>query len=42
MAESPKLNFRWYIPVLIAVDVIAVAGCAVWLFFALRKKPDQE
>ena len=39
---SPKLNFRWYIPVLIAVDVIAVAGCAVWLFFALRKKPDQE
>ncbi len=35
---SPELNFRWYIPVLIVFDVVAVGGCAVWLFFALRKK----
>ena len=37
---SPELNFRWYIPVLVVVDVLAVAGCGVWLFFALRKKKD--
>lgn len=39
---SPKLNFRWYIPVLVAVDVVAVAGCAVWLFFAFKKKKAKE
>ena len=34
----PELNFRWYIPVLIVVDVLAVGGCGVWIFFAVRKK----
>lgn len=37
---SPILNFRWYIPVLVAVDVAALAGCGVWLFFALVKKKE--
>ena len=35
---SPELNFRWYIPVLIAIDVVALGGCGVWLFFTFRKK----
>ena len=35
---SPELNFRWYIPVLVVVDVLAVGGCGTWLFFAFRKK----
>lgn len=35
---SPELNFRWYIPVLVAIDVVAVAGCGLWIFFTLRKK----
>ncbi|MBE7088565.1 MAG: glycoside hydrolase [Clostridiales bacterium] len=35
---SPELNFRWYIPVLIALDVIAVVGCAAWIVITLRKK----
>ncbi len=35
---TPELNFRWYIPVLVAVDVVAVAGCGLWLFFAFRRK----
>ncbi|MBO5328326.1 MAG: glycoside hydrolase family 3 C-terminal domain-containing protein [Clostridia bacterium] len=35
---SPELNFRWYIPVVIALDVIVVAGCGCWLFLTLRKK----
>lgn len=38
--SSPELNFRWYIPVLVVVDVAALAGCGVWLFIALRKKKD--
>lgn len=33
----PKLNFRWYIPVLVVADVVLVAGCGVWIFFAVRK-----
>lgn len=33
-----EFNFRWYIPVLIVVDVLAVAGCGLWIFFTLRKK----
>ena len=35
---SPTLKFRWYIPVLVVVDVLAVGGCGTWLFFAFRKK----
>ena len=38
--SKPELNFRWYIPVLIVVDVAAAAGCGVWLFFAFRKKKE--
>lgn len=36
--QSPELNFRWYIPVTIAVDVVALAGCAAWIFFSMKKK----
>lgn len=39
---SPELNFRWYIPVLIVVDVIAVAGCGVWIFLSLKKKKEVQ
>ena len=39
---SPQLNFRWYIPVLVVVDVLAIGGCGVWLFFALRKQKGGE
>ena len=35
---SPVLNFRWYIPLLVGVDVLAAAGCGVWLFLTFRKK----
>lgn len=42
IAESPELNFRWYIPVLVVADVAALAGCGVWLFLALRKKSEQQ
>lgn len=34
---NPELNFRWYIPVLVVADVLALAGCGVWIFFAIRK-----
>ena len=37
-----ELNFRWYIPVLVAIDVLAVGGCAVWIFFTLKKKPSAQ
>lgn len=30
--------FPWWIPVLVAVEVLIVAGCAVWVVFAIRKK----
>lgn len=33
--------FAWWIPVLIAVDVAVVAGCAVWAVFAVRRKKDK-
>lgn len=36
-----ELNFRWYIPVLVAVDVLALGGCGIWMFMVLRKKPAQ-
>ncbi len=36
--SSLELNFRWYIPVLIAVDVLALGGCGAWIFMVLRKK----
>lgn len=29
--------FPWWIPVLVVLDVVVVAGCAVWIFFAFRK-----
>ncbi len=35
---SPELNFRWYIPVVIAVDVVTVVGCGLWIFFTFKKK----
>lgn len=31
-------KFNWLIPLIIAVDVVAVAGCAVWVVFAVRRK----
>ena len=30
--------FPWWIPVLVAIDVIVVAGCGAWLYFTFRKK----
>lgn len=33
-----ELNFRWYIPVLIGVDVIALGGCGLLIFCGLKKK----
>ena len=33
-----ELKFRWYIPTLIGLDVLALGGCGVWIFFAFRKK----
>lgn len=33
-----ELNFRWYIPVLIVLDVAALGGCGAWIFLTLRKK----
>ncbi len=38
ITKPAELNFRWYVPVLIAIDVIAVAGCGTWIFFTFRKK----
>ncbi len=38
--SSRDLNFRWYIPVLVAVDVIALGGCGFWIFKVLRKKEE--
>ena len=35
---TPELNFRWYIPVIIVVDVLLAAGAGVLIFFAIRKK----
>ena len=32
--------FPWWIPVLVVLDVIVVAGCGVWLFCAFRKKKE--
>lgn len=28
--------FPWWIPILVVVDVLAVAGCGVWIFFTIR------
>lgn len=36
--QSPELNFRWYIPVLIVVDVLLAAGAGVLIFFGIKKK----
>lgn len=33
-----ELNFRWYIPVLIVLDLAAFGGCGAWIFLTLRKK----
>ncbi len=35
---SREMNFRWYIPLIVSLDAVALGGCAVWLYFALRKK----
>ena len=32
--QSPILNFRWYIPVVVVVDVLLVAGAGVLVLFA--------
>ncbi|MCD8307228.1 MAG: glycoside hydrolase family 3 C-terminal domain-containing protein [Clostridia bacterium] len=34
-----ELSFRWYIPVIAAVDVIAVAGCAFWIWRRFFRRP---
>ncbi len=39
--SSPELNFRWYIPVLIAVDVLALAGLTWWIVSAFRRKDNE-
>lgn len=33
--------FPWWIPILVVLDVIVVAGCGTWLFFTFRKKKEQ-
>lgn len=33
--------FPWWIPILVVLDVIVVAGCGAWLFFTFRKKKEQ-
>ena len=38
--STPEYNFRWYIPVLIGVDLLAVGGCGTWLYFTFRKKKE--
>lgn len=35
---QPELNFRWYVPVVIGVDVAAVAVCAVLALKTFKKK----
>lgn len=42
ITKSPELKFRWYIPVLVALDVLAVGGCGVWIWLVLRKKNKAE
>ena len=37
----PKLNFPWWIPVMIGVDVTVAAACALWVISAF-KKPKQK
>lgn len=39
---TAELNFRWYIPVLIGIDVIAVAGCGAWITLSLLKKDGKK
>ncbi|MCD8294229.1 MAG: glycoside hydrolase family 3 C-terminal domain-containing protein [Clostridia bacterium] len=34
-----ELNFRWYIPVLVVVDVLVIAGCAIWIWRRFFRKP---
>lgn len=36
--SKPEYNFRWYIPVLVVVDVLFAAGAGVLIFFAIKKK----
>lgn len=31
-------RFRWWVPVLVTVDVAATAGCALWIIITVRKK----
>lgn len=42
VSSVPKLKFRWYIPVLIGIDVIAVGGCGAWITLSLLKKDGKE
>ncbi len=35
--QTPQLNFRWYIPVVIALDVLAVVGCGLWITTSVKK-----
>ncbi|MBO4572645.1 MAG: hypothetical protein J5762_02620 [Clostridia bacterium] len=38
----PKLNFPWWIPVMIGVNVLVAAACSVYLIFTFKKpKPKQ-
>ncbi len=36
--KSPELKFRWYIPVLVVVDVLLAAGAGVLIFLGIKKK----
>lgn len=38
ITSVPELNFAWWIPVLIGVDVIVAGGCALWIISAFKKK----
>ncbi|MCH5157371.1 MAG: glycoside hydrolase family 3 C-terminal domain-containing protein [Clostridiales bacterium] len=33
-----ELKFRWYIPVVIVIDLVALGGCGYWMYKVLRKK----
>lgn len=42
-AVTATPGFPWWIPVLVAVDVVAVAGCAFWIYWAFfHKKAKKE
>ena len=41
------LKFRWYIPLVVGIDIVAIGGCSWWIYKVLRKEktatnPDTE